>query len=196
MVYGRSKRNLTRGTKDMSYALAAKTPIAYKLWAERNPGYGPGALEAANEMLRASHGISNDPTMASIADINAELLKIRKVKEEVKNKEGIDHEDYGKLVAQEEDLLARKQKAKDDMVFEQKKAEVNKERNLTEVQIKKKEKEERRERAFAAKNASQLAAAQRPTGVSKAQKTATTVAARARRQRMVERALAEDDDAA
>lgn len=196
MVYGRPKRNLTRGTKDMSYALATKNPIAYKPWAERNPGYGPGALEAANEMLRESRGISNDPTMASIADINAELLKIRKVKEEVKNKEGIDHEDYGKLVAQEEDLLARKQKAKDDIVFEQKKAEVNKERNMTELQIKKKEKEERRERAFAAKKASQLAAAQRATGVPKVQKTTTTVAARARRQRRIERALAEEEDAA
>ncbi|KAJ4293157.1 hypothetical protein N0V90_008439 [Kalmusia sp. IMI 367209] len=142
MVFG-------RGSKDMTYAVFARAKDDHRSLAERHPGYGAGAVEAANEVLREErhHVAAIKPTVS----IDAQLVAARKATAAAKAA-------YEKAMAYEKAL---KEKKKKQALLEEPRVST-KERD-------KAEKMARRERALKAKGTGAVAAAQRPRGVQKVQ---------------------------
>ena len=206
-----------RGTKDMSYALRERTDYTFKTWEERHPGYGPGAFEATQQ-ARANKAISTKEELEELVKINHRIAEVRDEKVIARFEE-----DFKKAVAEETKMLRRKeilemtieQKEKRKSALDEKKklAEAESISNMSDVQLRKKERLERRERAIAAKAAEDarkngyslpgpiskvskkiVAAAKGPVGILKNIRRGNANAAAEKRKKTLAAAISRKDD--
>lgn len=198
-----------RGTKDMRYALLKRADSSFKPWEERHPGYGAGAIEAADKAISLRR-ISIDDEVNELTQLDNGIAEAIDRKRYARTQE-----DFDRAAMEELRLLERKEKVektatekvklKGEMEARKKNTEDDARHNMSETQIRKQERMERRERAIAAKKAAVLqgaaskvagqgvAAVKKPVGVVKnVHRGRAGVAATEKRKKVVEKALSSE----